>query len=423
MSGGWLRRGVLSGPRGLALGMLSVLNLPLVALSVVATLLLGVGIGVLLLPPVVACVRSVANLHRRLAGEWFDVQIPVPYRRRPARERRGPAGAFQRCRRLLTDPATWRDLLWLLMQAPIGLVLGLVPAALVVYGVAGVLLVPLLVWSLTDSSGYGFVWPVDHPLEGALALPQGALFLLLALTAGPRMLRWDALFARWLLAPTRTARLTQRVHDLTESRSDTVDAQATELRRIERDLHDGTQARLVALSMSIGLAKELMGRDPEAAQQLLAEAHDASGQALTELRHLVRGIHPPALAERGLDGAVRALALAVPLPVEVESDLPGRAQAPVESAVYFAVAEALANVTKHSGATTASIRLSHADGALTAVVADDGVGGADPDRGTGLRGIQRRLGAFDGTMALTSPPGGPTVVTMELRCELTDPAT
>jgi signal transduction histidine kinase len=175
--------------------------------------------------------------------------------------------------------------------------------------------------------------------------------------------------------------------------------------------------------MSIGLAEQLVRRDPEAVRRLLAEARETSGQALAELRGLVRGIHPPVLAERGLDGAVRALALAVPLPVEVTVDLPGRPLAPVESAAYFAVAEGLANVTKHSGATRAWIRLGHTDGRLTMVVGDDGRGGADPAAGTGLAGVGRRLAAFDGTMVVSSPSGGPTVVSMELPCELSSPRT
>jgi signal transduction histidine kinase len=411
---GWLRRGLLSGPRGLVLAVLSpVTGVPLLALSVASVALLGVGVGLFALPVTLAGVRAVATLRRRLAGAWSGVEIAVPYRPRPAY-----GGPWRRCRWLLGDPATWRDLLWLLMQAPIGLVLGAVPAALILYGLEGVLLVPLLVWWVSDGYGYGFVWPIDNLLDGLFSLPQGALFLLLAITVGPRLLRVDALLARWLLAPTQTARLAQRVQDLTESRSETVDAQAAELRRIERDLHDGTQARLVALSMSIGLAQELMGRDPAAARRLLTEAHDASTQALVELRHLVRGIHPPALVERGLDGAIQALALAVPLPVALSLDLPGRTQAPVESAVYFAVAETLANVTKHSAAHSAYITLSYGGGRLRAEIGDDGVGGADAAGGTGLRGIQRRLAALDGTMVVASPPGGPTVITMELPCEL-----
>jgi signal transduction histidine kinase len=208
------------------------------------------------------------------------------------------------------------------------------------------------------------------------------------------------------------------VSRLTESRTQAVDASAAELRRIERDLHDGAQARLAALGMSIGLAEDLITDDPDQARALLAEARESSGQALAELRDLVRGIYPPVLAERGLDGAVRALALTLPLPVDVGVELPGRAGAPVESAAYFAVAESLANVVKHAGARRAWVRLQHTRDRLLMTVGDDGAGGADPGSGSGLRGIERRLAAFDGTITVTSPAAGPTVVTMELPCEL-----
>jgi signal transduction histidine kinase len=213
------------------------------------------------------------------------------------------------------------------------------------------------------------------------------------------------------------------VAQLTETRADNLDAQAAELRRIERDLHDGAQARLVSLGMAIGLAEEMVDRDPKAARKLLAEARESSGIALVELRHLVRGIHPPVLAERGLDGAVRALAARLPVPTTVDVDLPGRAATPVESAAYFAIAEALANLSRHSHAHQAWVNLTYTDGLLFMTVGDDGSGGADPRRGTGLRGIERRLAAFDGTMTLSSPPGGPTVVTMELPCALSSPKT
>ena len=152
--------------------------------------------------------------------------------------------------------------------------------------------------------------------------------------------------------------------------------------------------------------------------RLLTEAREASSAALVELRQLVRGIHPPVLAERGLDGAVRALALVLPVPVAIDLRLPGRAQTPVESAIYFAVAEVLANITKHSGASNASVVGRHLHGMLSIAVRDDGVGGADPANGTGLRGIERRLAAFDGTMVLTSPAGGGTLVTVEIPCVL-----
>jgi signal transduction histidine kinase len=206
-----------------------------------------------------------------------------------------------------------------------------------------------------------------------------------------------------------------------------VDAQAAELRRIERDLHDGAQARIVALGMSLGMAEDLVASDPVAAQALIAEAREASGRALAELRLLVRGIHPPVLAERGLDGGLHALALTLPVPVAVVVDLPGRPAAPVESAAYFAVAEALTNVVKHSQASTAWVSLAHhpthLGGAIYITVGDDGVGGADPHAGSGLAGIERRLGAFDGSLSVDSPSGGPTVLTMELPCELSSPKT
>ncbi len=183
-----------------------------------------------------------------------------------------------------------------------------------------------------------------------------------------------------------------RVGQLTDSRWDAVDASAAELRRIERDLHDGAQARLVALGMNIGFAEQMVRDNPDLALTLLAEARASSGQALSELRALVRGIHPPVLAERGLDGAVRALALSLPLPVELHIDLPGRPSAPVESAAYFAIAEALANVVKHSGANRAWVQLEYDHGRLIAIVGDNGAGGAHPRAGGGLAGHRAAAG-------------------------------
>jgi signal transduction histidine kinase len=202
-----------------------------------------------------------------------------------------------------------------------------------------------------------------------------------------------------------------------------VDTAAAELRRIERDLHDGAQARLVALGMSLQAAERLFPVNPDAALALVAEAKESSSLALTELRDLVRGIYPPVLADRGLADAIRALALDVPLPVELDIDLPGPVELPVASAVYFSVAEALANVTKHAGARSVRIQLSRASGLLRVQVTDDGAGGADLARGTGLAGVERRLAAFDGILAVSSPPGGPTIVVIEVPCALSSPKT
>ncbi|WP_308042834.1 sensor domain-containing protein [Micromonospora sp. PLK6-60] len=416
----WVRPGVVTAGQGLLTALLSLTtHVALFVLSLASLLLIPVfGVGFALFPVVTAGVRVVAGAHRRLA-RWGGVELADPYPPAPAGAQ---FGTWQRFRWVVADPATWRDLAWLLPGAATGGVC-LAAFAVPLYGLEGVLGVPLALYAAGVEYGYGPFWPLGNLVQALLCLPLGVLFLFAGLAAG-RWLVWLHLaFAGLLLPPTRTAELALRVRELTVTRAETVDAQAAELRRIERDLHDGAQARLVALSMSIGLAEQLVQRDPDAVRRLLAEARESSGQALAELRGLVRGIHPPVLAERGLDGAVRALALAVPLPVEVTVDLPGRPLAPVESAAYFAVAEGLANVTKHSGATRAWIRLGHADGRLTVEVGDDGRGGADPVAGSGLAGVGRRLAAFDGTMVVTSPEGGPTVISMELPCELSSPRT
>ncbi len=432
----WVRGVAVTAGRGLAVGLLAVVVNPvLFALSVISLALVpALGLGLLLFPAVTAAVRWRTGLARRFAG-WSGVQIPAPYL--PAPER---PGRWRQLRWLATDAATWRDLLWLVPGALIGGVTGLLTAGLPAYGVEGLIL-PVALFPFGTGYGWGPIWPIDTVAKALVCPPMALLVLIIGVLAGPRLLRLEARFTATLLRPTVAAGLRLRVSQLTRTRAETVDAQAAELRRIERDLHDGAQARMVSLSMSIGLAEELLKRDPDSAAQLLADARTASGEALVELRTLVRGIHPPVLAERGLAGAVQALAMALPLPVAVEVDLPGRLAAPVESAVYFVVAEALTNIARHSGASTAWIRLRYirsgsapGDGAaagsggagggrLLVEVGDDGVGGADPAHGSGLVGMERRLAAFDGIMTVTSPLAGPTVVTMELPCELSSPRT
>jgi signal transduction histidine kinase len=230
-------------------------------------------------------------------------------------------------------------------------------------------------------------------------------------------------YDRLLLAPTRSAELARRVAALAESRADAADEQAAELRRIERDLHDGAQARLIAVGLGLATVEQLMESDPTAARAVLAQARETSSAALTELRQLVRGIHPPVLSERGLVDAVRAIALDCPVRVDVTADLPGRPPAPVESAAYFAVCEALANASRHASADLVRVDIGYDDGVLRLVVTDDGHGGADPDRGSGLAGMRRRLGTFDGVLTVHSPVGGPTEVRMEIPCALSSPKT
>jgi signal transduction histidine kinase len=231
-------------------------------------------------------------------------------------------------------------------------------------------------------------------------------------------------FGLWLVPRTLgrhyllVSRLTNRVQRLSETRTDAVDTAAAELRRVERDLHDGAQARLVALGMSLRAAERLFATSPGAALAMIGEAREMSSRALTELRDLVRGIIPPVLADRGLADAVRALALETPLNIKLDIDLPGRLAAPVESAAYFAVAEVMANAVKHAHARTVDIHMRHDGDALRIAVTDDGVGDADPAKGSGLRGVERRLGTFDGILAVNSPPGGPTIVVIEVPCAL-----
>jgi signal transduction histidine kinase len=409
--------------RGLALALLGIgASLALFIVSVVAIALSPAGVGLVVLPAVTAVVRGYANFRRRLAHDWFGVEIAEPYHPRP-RFSGGPIGLFQRYRWIITDSATWRDVLWLFSDATAGFVLGLLAFTLPAYGPYGWVLAAG-VWRPIVHSGGG-EWYTFVPILGqgtaTLAGLLGCVYLALGVWLTPKMTGWHARMTASALGPTRERALELRVARLTETRSDALDTQAAELRRIERDLHDGAQARLVAMGMSLGAIEHLLERDPEKAKILLAEARESSSKALTELRDLVRGIHPPVLAERGLGDAVRALAMASPLTTEVTVDIPGRIDAPVESAAYFAVSEVLTNAAKHAGARRVWLDLRHEHDMLRIIITDDGQGGADPSRGSGLRGLERRLGTFDGVLAVNSPVGGPTIVTMELPCVLSAP--
>jgi signal transduction histidine kinase len=355
---------------------------------------LGVGLLFLL------CMRQLARLTRRVIGQWCEVPITEPYLPRPWADG-GKAGLRRRFGWPLHDQATWRDLLWTTVNGCVGWLLAVLPAGLLVLGFVGL---------FAPYTG----------LDLRVLTVAGAV---LGLWAAPYLLHGYGLFARSMLAPTRRAELALRVRHLAQTRTEALDTGAAEIRRIERDLHDGAQARLVAMGMTLDAAGQIMDTNPEAARALLWEARDASVKALAELRALVRGIHPPVLADRGLADAIQALALDTPMRIHLASDLYGRPPAWVESAAYFAVSELLANVSKHAEARETWIDIRHTDGMLRIGVTDNGHGGADPARGTGLRGIERRLAAFDGVLAISSPPGGPTAVTMEIPCELSLPKT
>jgi signal transduction histidine kinase len=388
-------------PRGVVLGALAIVEV--VFLHPVLLVLALVPI-----PGIGPVVRQLTDLTRRLCGEWCGVPIASPYRLEPAGEGEDGLPTWRQRRRwVMDDPATWRDVAWILLNPWLGAVLAGGSAAAIVYGIFGM----ALPHGSTQLAGV-----ISHPLYGILLAVSGFV-------AAPWLLRGYGEFTRSLLGPTRHAELAQRVSHLAQTRSDAIDTGAAEMRRIERDLHDGAQARLVAMGMTLDAAGQLIDTNPAAAQALLTEARDNSVKALAELRDLVRGIHPPVLADRGLLDAVRALALDSPLQVRVTNELPGRPPVPVESAAYFAVSELLANVAKHAEARRVWIDIRHDGGVLRIGVTDDGCGGADPAGGTGLSGIERRLAAFDGVLAVSSPPGGPTVVNMEIPCALSSPKT
>jgi len=382
--------------------------------------LLAVFIGLaccrFVLPAALLAARRLTTLTRRLSERWCGVPIGSAYRPPPV----GPSrlGYRHRMSWLLNDVATWRDLLWLAVNTVAGSVLLIVPVTLVVVGAVAFIIPALSSLGFLHGLRY-LVPPPAFPGNSQVVLfIIGVAFVAVGLGTAPLLLRGYAGLARLMLAPSEQAELQLRVRHLAQTRKESLDTGEAELRRIERDLHDGAQARLVAMGLTLDAAGRLIDTDPAAARSLLLEARDASAKALSELRDLVRGIHPPVLADRGLAAAVHALVLDSPLRVRVTGSLDGRPPPPVESATYFAVSELLANVAKHSGTGAAEADLRHSAGALRISVRDDGVGGADPSRGTGLRGIERRLAPFDGVLAVSSPVGGPTVITMEVPCEL-----
>jgi signal transduction histidine kinase len=299
----------------------------------------------------------------------------------------------------------------------------LAAAGLLVLGAYGWVIA--VFWPVVPGFAYGFSDLHNSPMHALLwgVALEGSILLAAGLWLAPRVARHHLAGSPDPELAVRARQLTQRVQTLTRTRSDALDTAAAELRRIERNLHDGAQARLVALGMSLQAAERIFTSNPEAALALVTEAKESSARALTELRDLVRGIYPPVLADRGLGDAIRALALDTPLYTVVDVDLPEQVDLPVASAIYFSVAEALANATKHAEARSVHIVLSHAAGMLRAEVTDDGAGGADPALGTGLAGVERRLATFDGILAVSSPPGGPTIVVIEVPCASSSPKT
>ena len=411
---GRAREVLLAAVRGLVLALIVLpFGIAFLVFTLLSVAFIPLGIGLVTTPVVLTGLRALADVRRRLAAEWCGVRIRAVYRPIP----RG-TNPWTRTFTMLGDPQTWRDVRWLPVDITAGFVSALLPALLLFFPVEGLML-PFGLWrAYTHGDTY---WYAFVPVTGEFsAIGAGVLALALLAVAWrytPSLLTAHFRLTKVLLDNSQ-GELTERVRVLTETRQDAVDTSAAELRRIERDLHDGAQARLVAMGMDLGTIEMLLDKDPTQARTLLAQARRNSVDALEELRDLVRGIHPPVLAERGLGDAVRALALRLPLPTEVTVELAGRADAPVESAAYFAVSEVLTNAVKHSGADRIWVDLHHDEGRLRITVTDNGRGGAAIGAGSGLAGVERRLGTFDGVLAVSSPAGGPTMVTMEIPCVL-----
>ena len=354
-------------------------------------------IGIPILLATLPAVRKIADCERRRSAQTLGIDGSASSGEDSDQLYRPVTGSGQLSwlRSRLADLQTWRDVAFMVIALPLALTFSLLVLLLVIP------LVTLGIW-----------WFAVIPI-----------------------MQLRSRIDRFVLLPWEIEQLEHRVETLTETRAASLQDSAAELRRIERDLHDGPQARIVSLGISLGLAEELIERDPETARKLLAEARASTGTALGEIRGLVRGIHPPVLADRGLDAAIRAISLEMAYPTTVFGGLTDsteqlvRLPAAIESAVYFAVAECLANIGKHAGASTAWVELTlperpgrPGEHLVRVRVGDDGRGGADAS-GSGLRGVARRLEAHDGTMGVSSPVGGPTEITLEVPCASSSPRT
>jgi signal transduction histidine kinase len=359
--------------------------------------------------------RWVAGVERRLIGALTGIRIPTPYRR----EHPG-ASWWDKLKARLADPATWKDLLFLLLQFPLGIASFVV--AVVVIGVAaGLLFAPAYYWADADGIELG-LFNADTLPEALALVPLGALIAFIGIPALGALGRLYGQLAGVLLGSDTDPELTAEVTDLRDARSRIIAAADAERRRIERDLHDGAQQRLVALSLTLRMAEKRADEGDPQAGELVRSAAEEAGLALNELRNLARGIHPAILTNRGLAAALDDLASRATLPVEIVATPTVRLPEPVEAAAYFVVSECLANVSKHSGASSAEVSVAVADGRVTVSVTDDGVGGAKLDGGSGLQGLVDRVGAVNGSLALQSPPGEGTRVVATIPISVHEPA-
>ncbi|MFI7277714.1 sensor histidine kinase [Streptomyces sp. NPDC049879] len=383
--------------------------LTLVVLAFTGGVLAVVGVGLLLLACTALLGIPVAAMERRRLRLVEPTALTSPHRPPPR------AGAWRRLRHRWTERATWREFDYLILLGVVFAAAGLAVLALLTLSCAYVVS-PLIVWALAPETvmlipGHAVPGP---PAAVPFSVAGVAGLVLSAYAAG--WLTLAQVRTAWFLLSPREDRMRERAIELTRSRARLADAFAAERRRIERDLHDGAQQQLVALTMTLGLAEvELRGSDPKAAA-LVARGREEARRALEQLRDLVRGIHPQVLTDHGLAAAVAEVALRTPVPVAVDIRLPCRLPAPVETTAYFAVLEGLANAARHSGASHVGVTGRFEGGSLVLLVEDDGRGGVDPARGTGLSGLADRLAVLDGRLVVESPAGGPTRLRMEVPC-------
>jgi signal transduction histidine kinase len=309
----------------------------------------------------------------------------------------------------------WREIAYHVLALPKGIVTT-VGASIAWCGSAALVLLPLYVSDLPGGTAKFWLFEVGSGPAAYAATVVGLCGLVVAPWVTRALARLDVIVARWLLTPRRRDQLGEQVGRLETRRAAAVDSAEAERRRIERDLHDGAQQRLVALAMGLGAARQRLETDPESGARLVADAHEEAKAALKEIRDLVRGIHPVILEDRGLDAALSAVVARSPVPVSLDVAVAERPSATVESAAYFVVAEALTNVARHAHATRAGVAIARAGDRLIVEVRDDGIGGADPSGGTGLQGLHDRVTALGGTMHIVSPDGGPTTLLVDLPC-------
>jgi signal transduction histidine kinase len=392
----------------------------LIGLPACLILVLGVSFGFGFLPLALASLPLLGVMLR--LADWFsaverarfgfllDARIPAW----PTGARAGYRWGVIPRWRMLADRAAWGSVGY----SVLGAIVSSVAISLVLGAWAyGLVMVTLPLYNGLLPAGSAVIF--GTAIRGAVPMLVSVLGGAALVIAAPQLARGfaavDVALARSLLSPPSD--LAARVSELEDSRERVVDAAEAERRRIERDLHDGAQQRLVALAMELGRAKAKLADDVDSARLLVDQAHAQAKEALTELRNLVRGVHPPVLTDRGLDAALSGLVALCPVPVEMRVDVPVRPKASVEAVAYFVVAEALTNVAKHSRASQARVIVEgHGyPGTLTVVVSDDGIGGADP-RGAGLSGLADRVSGVDGKLTVESPSGGPTIIAVELPC-------